>query len=108
MMKDGRAEWHKCDSMKIMVIYFDEEDSSVVRYLKDVAAEIIVYTPDENMPYAGYENIHGNIFNIIEIMRGKVDAIALKKRENYPVGDKFIGNLIDIIKSKGFKVLVIR
>ncbi|MCG1666801.1 hypothetical protein K4V17_10465 [Staphylococcus epidermidis] len=96
------------NNMKVLVIYFDESDSSVLKYVKDITSDILVYTPDEKISYIGYENIHGNILEILDKIKGTVDVIALKKRENYPVGDKFIGNLIETIKSKDYKVLVIQ
>jgi hypothetical protein len=95
------------DVMRILVIYYDDSDMKVLNYVRDFAKDILIYTPDENRPIPGYNNFHGDLLEILEKLKGNVDVIAFKKRKNYPTGSFFIGDLIDRLKSMGFKILVI-
>ncbi len=93
--------------MRVLVIYYDDSDTKVINYVKDFTSDILIFTPDERIMFPGYVNIHGDLLENLEKLKGKVDVISLRKRENYPVGNIFLGNLVDQIKSMGFKVLVI-
>lgn len=93
--------------MRVLIIYYDENDSVLLNYVREFSEEISIFTPDENSRVPGYENIHGNILEILEKMKNKFDVIAIRRRKNYPAGDFFVGNLIDRIKSMGFRVLVV-
>ncbi len=93
--------------MNVLVIYYEKDDDVIINYVKDFTNNFQVFAYEKNSSLEGLNVITGNILNILDDLKGKVNVVALKKKKFYGNGDfKFI-DLVREIKSRGYKILLV-
>lgn len=93
--------------MIALVIYYDKSDDIVLSYVKDFAEEIYIYSPEEKIAPPGFITKSGSLENVLDELKGKIDFVAFKARNNYSLDTLKIGDLEKEIKKRNYRILII-
>ncbi len=95
------------DGLSVLIIYYDRDDDILINYVKDFTSNFYVFAYQKNVSLEGLNVVTGNILNVLDDFKGRIDVIALRKRNSYGNGDfKFI-DLLREIKIRGYKILLV-
>jgi len=108
MMRDGRTEWlNRVIKMKTLVIYYDKNDDLVLNYAREFSSEIYVYSPEPKFVPPGNNVISGNLEEVLDSLKEKIDVVAFRERNNYPMGFLKTGNMISEMRKRGLRFLMV-
>ncbi len=93
--------------MITLVIYYDKNDDLVLNYVKEFSSEIYVYSPEPKLIPSGNNVISGNLEEVLDSLKEKVDVVAFRERNNYPIDFLKTGNMINEVKKRGLRFLMV-
>ncbi len=93
--------------MKALIIYYNRDDDLVINYVKDFVDELFIYSSEPKIAPYGYKVYSGNLENVLDDLKNKVDFVAFKERENYSMDFLRTGNLFEEVKKRNMRSLII-
>ena len=91
--------------MKILVLYFDDEDKICMNYAREISNDIYVLPIGEKPNFEKILPYSGNLLEDIKKYEKTFDLIVIRKRANYPVKNFEFGHLIKNLRK--YRLLVV-
>jgi len=93
--------------MRSLVIYYDKSDDVVLNYVREFSSEVYIYSPEPKIVPQDSNTVSGNLIDVLDSMKDRIDVVAFRERNSYSIDFLKTGNLVNEIKKRGLKFLII-